>query len=93
MRDIGTKNMFFTTMFLKIWITCAAATLLAQGDASAVPALAKMLIDEESVRVRSKVAEGLAQRAWPLAEDARAALRNTLPAGYALDGGGRVTKR
>ncbi|HTB71938.1 MAG TPA: HEAT repeat domain-containing protein [Polyangiaceae bacterium] len=71
----------------------AAATLLAQEDASALPALAKMLIEEESVRVRSKVAEGLAQRAWPLAEDARAALRNALPAGYALDGAGRVTKR
>jgi HEAT repeat protein len=71
----------------------AVATLLAQGDAAALPALAKMLIEEESVRVRSKVAEGLAQRAWPVAEETRATLRNGLPAGYALDGAGRVTKR
>jgi HEAT repeat protein len=71
----------------------AAATLLAQGDPAALPALAKMLVEEESVRVRSKVAEGLVQQAWPLAEDTRAAFRNALPAGYALDGAGRVTKR
>jgi hypothetical protein len=71
----------------------AAATLLAQDDAAALPALAKRMLDEESVRVRTKVAEGLAARAWPLAEDTRAAVRNVLPAGYTLDGAGRVTKR
>jgi HEAT repeat protein len=71
----------------------AAATLLAQDDAAALPALAKRMLDDESVRVRTKVAEGLAARAWPLAEDTRAAVRNVLPAGYTLDGAGRVTKR
>jgi HEAT repeat protein len=71
----------------------AAATLLAQGDAEALPALAKLLLEEESVRVRTKVAEGLAARAWPLAEDTRAAVRNVLPAGYSVDGAGRITKR
>jgi hypothetical protein len=71
----------------------AASTLLAQDDAAALPALAKLMLDEESVRVRTRVAEGLAARAWPLAEDTRAAVRNVLPAGYTLDGAGRVTKR
>jgi hypothetical protein len=71
----------------------AASTLLAQDDAAALPALAKLMLDEESVRVRTRVAEGLAARAWPLAEDTRAAVRNVLPTGYTLDGGGRVTKR
>ena len=71
----------------------AATTLLAQEDAQALPALAKLLVEEESVRVRTKVAEGLASRGWPLAEDAQAAVRNVLPAGYALDGAGRVVKR
>lgn len=71
----------------------AAATLLAQGDPAAVPALAKLLVDEESVRVRTKVAEGLAARGWPLAEDTRATVRGVLPAGYALDGAGCVIKR
>jgi HEAT repeat protein len=71
----------------------AATTLLAQDDAGALPAFAKLLVEDESVRVRTKVAEGLAARAWPLADDARAAVRNVLPAGYALDGAGRVIKR
>jgi HEAT repeat protein len=71
----------------------AVSTLLAQDDAAAVPALAKLLVDEESVRVRTKVAEGLAVRAWPLAESDRSAVRNVLPSPYSLDGGGRVTKR
>src|SRR5580698_3871491 len=38
----------------------AASTLLAHGDAEALPALVKLLVGEESVRVRTKVAEGLA---------------------------------
>jgi HEAT repeat protein len=71
----------------------AATTLLVQDDPAALPALAKLLVEEESVRVRTKVAEGLAARGWPLAEDARAAVRGVLPAGYALDGAGRVIKR
>jgi HEAT repeat protein len=71
----------------------AASTLVAQGDAEAVGALAKLIVDEESVRVRTKVAEGLAARAWPLPEDTRSAVRNVLPAGYTLDGAGRITKR
>jgi hypothetical protein len=71
----------------------AAATLLAQDDEQSVPALVKLLLDEESVRVRTKVAEGLATRAWPLPDDTRAAVRNVLPAGYSLDGAGRLIKR
>lgn len=71
----------------------AAATLIAQDDAAAVPALAKLLVDEESVRVRTKVAEGLAARGWPIGEANRAAVRKVLPPPYGIDGAGRVTKR
>jgi HEAT repeat protein len=71
----------------------AAATLVAQDDAAAVPALAKLLLDEESVRVRTKVAEGLAMRAWPVAEADRTGVRNGLPSAYSIDGAGRVVKR
>jgi hypothetical protein len=71
----------------------AAATLIAQGDEQAVGALAKLLVEEESVRVRTKVAEGLTMRAWPLPEEHRPAIRNTLPPSYSLDGSGRIVKR
>jgi HEAT repeat protein len=71
----------------------AASTLLAQDDAAAVPAIAKMMLEEESVRVKTRVAEGLVARAWPLPEAERAAVRKVLPPAYSVDGAGRVTKR
>jgi HEAT repeat protein len=71
----------------------AASTLIAQDDAEVLPALVKLLADEESVRVRGRVAEGLVARAWPIPEGDRAAVRQALPSAYVLDGAGRVTKR
>jgi hypothetical protein len=71
----------------------AASTVLAQEDAAVLPALVKLMLDEESVRVRTRVAEGLVARAWPLAEADRAGVRKVLPAAYAVDNAGRVTKR
>jgi HEAT repeat protein len=71
----------------------AAAALLAQDDPAAVAALSDMLLDEESVRVRMKVVEGLAARRWAIAEADRDKLRNVLPAGYGLDAQARVVKR
>jgi HEAT repeat protein len=71
----------------------AAATLLAQEDVASLPALVKLLLAEESVRVRTKVAEGLAARAWPIADDSRAALRKVLPNAFSIDGAGRIVKR
>jgi HEAT repeat protein len=71
----------------------AVSALLAQGDTESVPALARALGEEESVRVRSKIAEGLAVRGWPLPAEAQEAARKALPAGFTLDGGGRIVKR
>jgi len=71
----------------------AVATVLAQEDAAAAAALASALIDQESFRVKNKIAEGLLLRAWPVPEDKRDAMRNALPPGYNLDGEGRVKKR
>jgi HEAT repeat protein len=71
----------------------ASSTLIAQGEAAAVPALVKLLLEEESVRVRTKVAEGIATRAWVIAEDARTAVRKVLPPAFSVDAGGRIAKR
>jgi hypothetical protein len=71
----------------------AASALLAQEDAAAVPALVSVLVDEESVRVRTRIAEGLAQRAWPVPEDQREATRRVLPPGLIVDPAGRIAKR
>ncbi len=71
----------------------AASTLLAQDDVAALPALVKLLLEEESVRVRMKVADGLAARAWPVPDESRSDVRKVLPGPFSMDGGGRVIKR
>jgi HEAT repeat protein len=71
----------------------AASTLLAHGDAVALPALVKLLVDEESVRVRMKVAEGLSARGWRVPDADRAAIRKVLPPPFSVDSDGKVTKR
>lgn len=71
----------------------AVSTLLAQEDAAAAPALARLVGDEESLRVRTRIAEGLASRGWVVPEEEREAARKGLPSGYAIDASGRVTKR
>jgi hypothetical protein len=70
----------------------AAATVLAQGDEAAVPALVNLLATEESVRVRARIAEGLAARGWAVPEPERHAVRRALPASFSLDASGRVLK-
>jgi hypothetical protein len=70
----------------------AVSTLVAQEDAAAAPALARLLGDEESLRVRSRIAEGLSSRGWMVPEEDREAARKGLPPGYAIDAAGRVTK-
>jgi HEAT repeat protein len=71
----------------------SVSTLLAQEDAAAAPALARLIGDEESLRVRTRIAEGLATRGWTVPEDERDAARKGLPPGYALDASGLVTKQ
>jgi hypothetical protein len=70
----------------------AATTLLAQDDPAALPALASLLLEEESVRVRAKVAEGLAVRGWEIPEGDRAGVRSALPAGFSINARARIVK-
>jgi len=71
----------------------AVSTVLAQDDSAAVAALANLLADEESVRVRSKIIDGLAERGWTVASEYRDVVRRALPQSFAMDGAGRVVKR
>jgi HEAT repeat protein len=70
----------------------AATTLLAQDDPASLPALLGLLLEEESVRVRAKVAEGVATRGWEIPEADRAHVRGALPAGFSIDARGRIVK-
>jgi hypothetical protein len=71
----------------------AVSTVLAQDDPAAVAALANLLAEEESVRVRSKIIDGLAERGWTVASEYRDVVRRALPHSFVIDGAGRIIKR
>jgi HEAT repeat protein len=73
----------------------AVDTTFAQGDAASVPALVRLLANEESVRVKNKVAEGLLQRGYTIPAELRdttnEALRDTN--GYSVEANGKIARR
>jgi HEAT repeat protein len=64
----------------------AANTVFAVNDAASVPALVAALDGEESLRVRNRIAQGLAEKSFEIPEELRDAARRNLPPGYALRG-------
>ena len=71
----------------------AVATTFAQKNEAAIPALLKLLADEESFRVKNKLCDGFIAQGWPVPEDHRDATRKALPSGYTIDGEGKFKKR
>lgn len=71
----------------------AVGALLAQEDEAAAPALAHLLGDEESVRVRNRIADGFVARGWAVPQDERDAVGKALPPAFALNAAGHITKR
>jgi len=71
----------------------AVGATLAQDDAEAIPALVDMFVDEESLRVRTRVCDGFAQRGWAVPEDKRAEMRKSLPSEFSIDGEGKIRRK
>lgn len=71
----------------------AVTATLAQKDPVSLQPLLALLLDEESVRIRTKIADGLAKLGWEIPEDQRDAVRKVLPPQFGIDGAGQVTKR
>jgi HEAT repeat protein len=73
----------------------AVQTTFAQGMPESVEALIDLLAQEESVRVKNKIADGLLVRGWTIPETRRDAVEDALrdTSGYALGEGGKVVKR
>ncbi len=73
----------------------AVQTTFAQGMSESVEALLDLLVQEESVRVKNKIADGLLVRGWTIPETRRGAVDEALgdTSGYALGEGGKVVKR
>jgi HEAT repeat protein len=64
----------------------AANTVFAVNDAASVPALVATLDGEESLRVRNRIAQGLAERAFPIPGELAEPCRKNLPQGYVFRG-------
>ncbi|HHH28524.1 MAG TPA: HEAT repeat domain-containing protein [Polyangiaceae bacterium] len=72
----------------------AVQTIFDQGDPSSMPALVKMCEQEESVRIKNKVAEGMIEHGWSAPEDLvetfQAAMKDAYE--YRVDDDGSVHK-
>lgn len=71
----------------------ATTASFAQKDPAAIGPILALLLDEESVRIRSKIADGFAELSWEVPEDQRDAVRKVLPPQYTVDGSGLIAKR
>lgn len=73
----------------------AVQTTFAQGMPESVEALLDLLLQEESVRVKNKIAEGLLVRGWTIPEARRDAVEDALSdtSGYSVGEGGKIVKR
>lgn len=73
----------------------AVQTTFAQGMPESVEGLIDLLVQEESVRVKNKIAEGLLVRGWTIPDARRDAVNDALSdtSGYSVGEGGKVVKR
>ena len=66
---------------------------IAQDDPSVLAPLVKLMDDEESVRVKNKIADGVAARDWSVPDELREPMRKTLPYAFSIDAEGHLKKR
>ncbi len=71
----------------------AVMAALSQRDKAVVPALLAQLLEEESVRVKNKISEGLSLLGAEVPEEERDRVRKALPDNYVIDYEGLVSKR
>ena len=61
-------------------------SLFAIGDAASLPALTAMLESEESLRIKNRLAQGIANAGWEISAALAGALAKGLPPGYRIEG-------
>lgn len=65
----------------------AVTSIFALAYPESVPALVKALENEESLRIKNRISQGLAQHAWPIPDALHETVTEFLPTGFRLDGG------
>jgi HEAT repeat protein len=73
----------------------AVVATFEQGEVASIPALARALAEEESVRIKNKICDGFVHRAWKLPGSQLEGLRKALSdvSEYRVDAEGAVTRR
>jgi MoxR-like ATPase len=64
----------------------AAVTVFSMNDEQSVPALVGALTEEESLRVKNRIATGLVDKGWTISAELSDACKKALPPGFVLDG-------
>jgi len=64
----------------------AVTTVFAVGMEDSVPALVAALEEEESLRVKNRIAQGLVDRGWTVPDELREVCEKSLPPGYSQTG-------
>jgi HEAT repeat protein len=64
----------------------AAVTVFAMDDERSVTPLIEALRTEESLRVKNRIAQGIAAKGWAIPDALTADAKSALPPGFALDG-------
>ncbi|HVJ22026.1 MAG TPA: HEAT repeat domain-containing protein [Polyangiaceae bacterium] len=64
----------------------AVTAVFAMNDAESVAALVEQLSADESLRVKNRVAQGLADKGWQVPDELQNSLVGALPPGFRLDG-------
>lgn len=62
-------------------------SLLGISNAASVPAFVAALEAEESLRIRNRIAQGLAEKGWELPAELVDTLKKALPSGFRIEGG------
>lgn len=71
----------------------AMKAIFAQEEREAIGPLIAQMLEEESVRIKSKIADGFIALGWEVPEEQREAVRKVLPYEYGIDGEGHFTCR
>jgi hypothetical protein len=71
----------------------AVHAILEQKEPDSLGKLLDRLLEEESMRTKNKILDGIAALGWDIPEERRDAVRKALPYEYGIDGEGKIKKR
>lgn len=71
----------------------AVVATLRQKDPESLQPLLRLLLEEESMRIRTKIADGIMTCGWEIPDDQRDSVRKALPPEFGINGAGLITKR